>query len=433
MNKAFGAHPFPITALSDISCRFYQGINTVADKVKYVSEGYPIIQAKHITGNYLDLEDVRYTSSDDFDGYKEKYRPQKDDILFSNIGTIGKSCVVSDEVDFLIAWNVFLITTTDDANSKYINYLLEQLDQCNYYDDLVTGNATKFINKTTLGAIELPFPPLPEQQKIAAILSSVDEVIEKTQAQIDKLKDLKTGMMQELLSPREGSKQSQLMGYTEFKDSPMGRIPVGWDVVDLFSASEKIKRGPSLSCNVEGRGIRYVTSGSLVDGRIDLSKDVKHLEGFDKVETCLLSDGDFILNCVNSAAKIGGSGIYRSSFGEAIVGFNNYALELNSIKFLSSFVNHFSKLHTFTLQIQNILKPAINQVSFSTKDLKSIFIPMPDLPEQKAIAEKLDSVDDLIECKEKHVASVKRTKKALMQDLLTGKVRVKINEKELVD
>src|SRR5690606_10189467 len=65
-------------------------------------------------------------------------------------------------------------------------------------------------------------PPLPEQQKIASILSSVDDVIEKTRAQIDKLKDLKTGMMQELLTKG--------IGHTEFKDSPVGPIPSKWEV-----------------------------------------------------------------------------------------------------------------------------------------------------------------------------------------------------------
>ena len=64
-----------------------------------------------------------------------------------------------------------------------------------------------------------------EQQKIASILTSVDEVIEKTEAQISKLQDLKKGMMQELLTKG--------IGHTEFKDSPVGRIPKGWEVVKL--------------------------------------------------------------------------------------------------------------------------------------------------------------------------------------------------------
>ena len=73
-----------------------------------------------------------------------------------------------------------------------------------------------------LKAFPIIKPPLPEQQKIASILTSVDEVIEKTQTQINKLQDLKKATMNELLT--------RGIGHTEFKDSPVGRIPLSWEV-----------------------------------------------------------------------------------------------------------------------------------------------------------------------------------------------------------
>ena len=84
---------------------------------------------------------------------------------------------------------------------------------------------------------KISYPPLPEQQKIAAILTSVDDVIEKTQAQINKLKNLKTGMMQELLTRGVGVDGKP---HTEFKDSPVGRIPKDWGIVKLSSVLSKI-------------------------------------------------------------------------------------------------------------------------------------------------------------------------------------------------
>ena len=70
--------------------------------------------------------------------------------------------------------------------------------------------------------LQFNFPPLPEQKKIASILTSVDEVIENTQKQIDKLQDLKKATMNELLTKG--------IGHTEFKDSELGRIPKSWEV-----------------------------------------------------------------------------------------------------------------------------------------------------------------------------------------------------------
>ena len=72
---------------------------------------------------------------------------------------------------------------------------------------------------------EIPIPPLPEQKKIASILTSVDEVIENTQRQIDKLQELKKATMNELLTKG--------IGHTEFKDSELGRIPKSWEVKRL--------------------------------------------------------------------------------------------------------------------------------------------------------------------------------------------------------
>lgn len=128
-------------------------------------------------------------------------------------------------------------------------------------------------------SIEVPLPPLPEQKKIAAILTSVDDAIEKTQAQIDKLKNLKTGMMQELLTRGIGV-DGKL--HTEFKDSPVGRIPKGWEVKPLESVVERIidcehKTAPY----VEKSEFMVVRTSNVRNGEL-LFEDMKftHLEGY---------------------------------------------------------------------------------------------------------------------------------------------------------
>ncbi len=101
---------------------------------------------------------------------------------------------------------------------NFLYYALQEVD----LGEIVQGGAVPSVNQAQMEDIPVLIPPLSEQQKIATILSSVDDVIEKTRAQIDKLKDLKTAMMQELLTKG--------IGHTEFKDSSVGRIPITWDV-----------------------------------------------------------------------------------------------------------------------------------------------------------------------------------------------------------
>ena len=105
---------------------------------------------------------------------------------------------------------------------------------------------------------EIPIPPLSEQKKIASILTSVDEVIEKTQSQIDKLQDLKRGTMNELLTKG--------IGHTEFKDSELGRIPKGWRVKYLGALSSKVGSGvtPRGGSSVyQNQGIIFIRSQNV--------------------------------------------------------------------------------------------------------------------------------------------------------------------------
>ncbi|MTP79875.1 hypothetical protein GMB70_14615 [Turicibacter sanguinis] len=115
-----------------------------------------------------------------------------------------------------------------------MNYYFQRLEKINYYEKFMTGNATKFINKTTMAEIEFLLPPLKEQQKIAEILSSVDAAIEKTEQVIAKTEEIKKGLMQQLLTKG--------IGHTEYKNSELGEIPLKWEIKQLKDLLE-IKYG----------------------------------------------------------------------------------------------------------------------------------------------------------------------------------------------
>lgn len=188
-----------VKKLGSVCQRNYQGINTVADKVEYQQHGYPILQAKHMTSEKLDFEDVRYLSDSDYEKYKDKYIPQLNDILFSNIGTIGKVVLVDESKSFFIAWNIFLMSIKlRVANPSYITAYLRWLTSLNYFDNLQTGNATKFINKTDLLDTKVNLPCLEEQSKIANFLSAIDQKINVVSDQIEQAKQWKKGLLQQM-------------------------------------------------------------------------------------------------------------------------------------------------------------------------------------------------------------------------------------------
>ena len=118
-----------VTKLGEHANRFYQGINTVADKVVYQIGGIPILQAKHITSGVVTFGGAKFLDAATYGKYRDKFQPQENDILFTNIGTIGKSVLVQKSSEYLIAWNIFLIGLNAETDPKYFNLFLQKLNR----------------------------------------------------------------------------------------------------------------------------------------------------------------------------------------------------------------------------------------------------------------------------------------------------------------
>jgi type I restriction enzyme S subunit len=189
--------------IGDCTHRLWQGINTAADKVEYHGKGVPILQAKHITGGQIETKGARYLSEADYLKYCGRYQPDTGDILFTNIGTIGKSALVHKRSKFLIAWNIFLISPGDEILSEYLHYFLQVLDQRNYFHEHAAGNATKFINKTLISELEIPLPPKERQGKICDQIRAMKKAEQVNRDASGKYHQLKASLSRDLLSGRK--------------------------------------------------------------------------------------------------------------------------------------------------------------------------------------------------------------------------------------
>ena len=165
-----------------------------------------------------DLKGVRLTSTLEsitqigLEQSASKLVPANTMIIASRMA-VGKAVIFNKDVAINQDLKAFFPKKTLETQ-----YLLQwYLSKAEVIESLGTGSTVKGIKLDDIRTLPIDLPSLPEQQKIAKILTSVDEVIEKTQAQIDKLKDLKTGMMQELLTQASASMASR---------TPSLRIPL---------------------------------------------------------------------------------------------------------------------------------------------------------------------------------------------------------------
>ncbi|MGO1618239.1 MAG: restriction endonuclease subunit S, partial [Oceanisphaera sp.] len=254
---------------------------------------------------------------------------------------------------------------------------------------------------------------------------SVDEVIEKTRAQIDKLKDLKTGMMQELLTKGIGSGG---VPHTEFKDSPVGRIPSEWSTELLDNVA---KRGsghtPSkLKSEYWGGGVKWISlSDSSQLDNLYISQTKKEISE---------------LGIANSSAVVYPAGIVvmcrDAGVGKSAITVSSMAVSQHFMAWLCGdrLDNHFLYylLQHWKPRFENIaIGSTIKTIGLPY--FKKMMIPIPPLDEQLKISSSLKAIDNNLSILNKKVSFTNGLKKALMQDLLTGKVRVKLNESAVLD
>jgi len=295
-------------------------------------------------------------------------------------------------------------------NSKFLFYSLSMGQFCNYLGTLETGTTYPSVNDEDVLSYKLILPPLPEQQKIAEILETIDNAIEKTEKIIEKYKRIKQGLMQDLLTKgidENGNIRSEKTH--KFKDSPLGRIPEEWEVVRLGEIGE-IVYGERLSDSdyaEYGNTAVYGTTGII--GKTEKYHGVG--------ETIILPRKGSINNK-----------FYIEKGQKFFVIDTAFYLKFNpknmlNVKYVFNFIRQID------LEFFN---EATGVPSLNRETLKNLLIPLHPLPEQQRIAEILSQIDQTIEKEQQYKEKLQRTKQGLMQDLLTGKVRVNhlVEEKE---
>jgi len=307
----------------------------------------------------------------------------------------------------------------DKYHLEWIYYTLVHKNILPY----VYGSTRMKLNQKSLKTIPIQIPSLPEQKKIASILSSVDKSIEKTDEVIEETKELKKGLMQELLTKG--------IGHSEFKEVKVGpfeiKVPKEWEVLDFKDVLDSLKSGLSRRLQSEDVGVPVIRSTNMVDGKINF-EDIKYWYWDDpkgaNVENYLLKDGDILVNFINSMAHIGKACIYRDMGRKVIYTTNVFRTRVNNDIIRNKYFYYYTQSNQYQKEIERISKQAVNQASFTTGDFKNIFIPLPPLEEQKKIASILSSVDKKLQKEEEYKTKLERLKKGLMQKLLTGEIRV---------
>jgi len=317
---------------------------------------------------------------------------------------------------------VYVVLNPVNINPFFFDYLIKTKRMLNEFFKISAGavQRRRAIKKDDFLKIPIQFPPLSEQEKIAEILSTVDELIQRTDEIIAKTERLKKGLMQELLTKG--------IGHKEFKETEIGRIPKDWEVVRLGEVLLLLRNGLTIEQNKEGIGYPITRIETISEGRIDASR-VGYVANLtpEEIESYRLLEGDILFSHINSLQHIGKTAIYEGAPEFLLHGMNLLLLRPNKSKIYPQYLLYLLRLMRSRKIFWALSKKAVNQASINQTELGRTPIPLPPLSEQEKIAEILSTVDEKIEIERKRREKLERIKKSLMDLLLTGKIRVRVD------
>ncbi|MEW6002705.1 MAG: restriction endonuclease subunit S [Nitrospirota bacterium] len=338
----------------------------------------------------------------------------RNDVLMSTVRPYLKAfAIVPKKLDGAICSTGFAVLTCKENLSPH--YLLHTIfskaviNQCN---KMMVGGQYPALSSSQVGKIKLPLPPLPEQQKIAEILSTADEAIQKVDEAIEKTQRLKQGLMSHLLTKG--------IGHKEFKETEIGRIPKEWEVVEIKNIGKVItgKTPPTSNQEFWNGEIPFITPVDIQEAKyVNKAERNITLKGAEKVGTLLPKDTVLVVCIGSTIGKVAltySQCISNQQINAVIVGDdNNSHYVYYAISFKSGFLRSFSGTAAV---------PIIKKSLFETLKL-----PLAPLPEQQEIADILGSVDEKLDLLKEKKERFKKIKKGLMNDLLTGQKRVKVS------
>ena len=293
------------------------------------------------------------------------------------------------------------IPNQDSLNPKfaYFQFLAQS------FGELIEATALPSLGSKVLRQVLISLPSRPEQTAIAAILSDTDRLLAALRALIGKKRAVKTAAMQQLLSGR-----LRLPGFAatgRLKNSELGEIPEDWEVVKLGEiANINMGQSPNSSnYNKSGDGL------PLLQGNADIANRKAIIRNYTTQITKVADSGDILLSV---RAPVGA--VAKTDF-ECCIGRG-----LCSIKFPNEYLYQY--LIFFENQWEQYSKGSTFD-SINSNELKEILLPIPkSKPEQTAIAQTLSDMDSEIAALEVRAAKLAQIKQGLMQNLLTGKIRV---------
>lgn len=323
--------------------------------------------------------------------------------------------------------------SAETFDKEFLYYLLGSDEVFNQYVQMAAGSSVQNLNKDKVADLQLKIPPLPEQQRIAKALSDVDALISTTEKLIQKKKNIKQGTMQNLLTGKK-----RLPGFgpqnksPAYKQTELGLIPEDWEVKSLgeifeFRPNNTFTRDCLNDSKGEYQNVHYGDVLIKYPSILDCSKESIPFinEGINvKFSKYGIMEGDIIIADTAEDETVGKVvEIFNLGEKKIVSGLHTFLCRKITDDFTPRWLGYFMNQSIF----HNQLLPFITGTkvsAISRTAIQNVKVLIPSKEEQTAIANVLSSMDKEIETLNTKLEKYRNLKTAMMQQLLTGKIRL---------
>ena len=391
-----------VKTLGSVSIDMLQGVNTAIDIPKYVEDGIPMLKANNIIDREVNFETADHVAIKTYHKYSDRYKLQLNDFLFSNIGArLGTGSLLNNETECTFAWNVMRITPNQKIiDPSFLGHLMNSKIVFFQITNNITGSGMGFVPKNILKKMLLPLPSKSTQTAISTALSDADALITSLEKLIEKKRAIKQGAMQELLKPKEG-----------------------WEVKKLGEIADILTGFPFSSSGYSKSGVRLLRGSNIKRGQTDWNEDISQY--WPKITTELFR---YQLNCGDIVVAMDGSLVGKSFAQLSQVDLPAILLQrVARIRSIHIDINYLKELicsEIFTGYCDSV-KTSSAIPHISPADIYNYNISYPlEKSEQTRIATILSDMDAEINALEQKLGKYKLIKQGMMQELLTGRIRL---------
>lgn len=364
---------------------------------EFKTEGAYLVTGWDFINGRINWDDCYHVSVNRYEQDKG-IQLRENDLLVTKDGTVGKTAFVVDcPEQATLNSHIFLVRSKDGSvEPEYLYYVLNSYIFADFMKNILTGTTIKGLTQGNFYKFVFESPDVPTQKKIVEVLESIDDVIDRTRETIEKYEGVKKGLISDLL--KNGIDENGVIrtpSTHEYKDSPIGMIPVGW-VCKRFDKVMPLQRGFDLPESKRVPGDYPVACSNGI---------VAYHAHFTTKGPCVWTGRSGTIG--NVFYSEGDCWIHNTSLW--VTNFNG-----NNEKFIYYLLGNF---HT-EKWASGTGVPTLNR-----NDLHYQMVALPtSVEEQKKIVERLSGIESLLENEKEQLQKFLYMKSGLMQDLLSGKV-----------